>query len=83
MVVNVLSNATRAAGPSGEMAIEIRRDLGMTVLTVEDSGPGFGMIPANHGIGLAAAAGNLARYGGRVEYGRGSSGGARVSLWLP
>jgi signal transduction histidine kinase len=83
IISNVLSNATRAAGPSGAVAVEIKRDRSMAVVTVEDSGPGFGKIPPGHGIGLAEVASNVIRYGGKVECGRGARGGVRVSLWLP
>jgi signal transduction histidine kinase len=83
IISNVLSNATRAAGPSGVVAVEIKRDRSMTVVMVEDSGPGFGKIPQGHGIGLAEVASNIIRYGGKVECGRGARGGVRVSLWLP
>jgi signal transduction histidine kinase len=83
IISNVLSNATRAAGPSGVVAVEIKCDQGMTVVMVEDSGPGFGKIPQGHGIGLAEVASNVIRYGGKVECSRGACGGVRVSLWLP
>jgi signal transduction histidine kinase len=83
IISNVLSNATRAAGPSGTVAVEIKHDRGMTVIMVEDSGPGFGKIPQGHGIGLAEVASNVIRYGGKVECSRGARGGVRVSLWLP
>jgi K+-sensing histidine kinase KdpD len=83
IISNVLSNATRAAGPSGEVAVEIKQVRTMTMVIVEDSGPGFGMIPRGHGIGLAEVASNIIRYGGKVEWGRGARGGVRVSLWLP
>ena len=83
VISNVLSNATRAAGPSGVVAVEIKRDWTMTMVMVEDSGPGFGMIPQGHGIGLAEVASNVIKYGGKLECGRGARGGARVSLWLP
>ncbi len=82
-ISNLLSNATRAAGPSGVVAVEIKRDRSMTMVMVEDSGPGFGKIPQGHGIGLAEVASNVIRYGGKVECGRGARGGVRVSLWLP
>jgi two-component system sensor histidine kinase TctE len=83
VISNVLSNATRAAGPSGVVAVDIKRDRSMTVVMVEDSGPGFGMIPPGYGIGLAEVVSNVIKYGGKLECRRGARGGARVSLWLP
>ena len=80
---NVLSNATRAAGPSGVVTVEVNHSQGMTVLIVEDSGPGFGMIPQGYGIGLAEVVRNVIGCGGKLKCGRGARGGARVSLWLP
>lgn len=80
---NVLSNATRAAGPSGTVTIQIGRQEGATTLSVRDSGPGFGRIPTASGIGLTAAAEIIAKYGGRIEFGSDTGGGACVSLWLP
>jgi K+-sensing histidine kinase KdpD len=83
VVSNVIGNATRAAGPSGAVAVEIRRDKGIALLAVEDNGPGFGRIPSGAGLGLSAVARNVVKYGGRMECGGGAHGGARVSLWLP
>jgi signal transduction histidine kinase len=83
VVSNVLSNAARAAGPSGIVTVQISRHAGLALVTVEDSGPGFGNIPAVTGLGLSAVARNIVRYGGRVECSSGPGGGARVSLWLP
>ena len=81
-VSNVLGNAVRAAGPTGTVSVEIQPRDGAVRLTVEDSGPGFGEIPSGAGLGLAAAARNVIKYGGRMEYACGTRGGARVSLWL-
>jgi two-component system, NarL family, nitrate/nitrite response regulator NarL len=83
VVSNVLGNATRAAGPSGAVTVEIRRHLGGVVLAVEDNGPGFGEIPSGTGLGLSAVARNVVKRGGKMEFGCGVHGGARVSLWLP
>jgi signal transduction histidine kinase len=83
VISNLLSNAIRAAGPSGLVMVEVNRSKGMTVLMVEDSGPGFGMIPPGYGIGLAEIARNVISCGGKLECSRGEHGGARVSLWLP
>jgi signal transduction histidine kinase len=84
MVANLVGNATRAAGPSGTVTIEVGRQRNSALLAVEDTGPGFGnKIPAGLGLGLPAVSRNATRHGGRVECGRGAGGGARVQLWLP
>ena len=83
MVANLVSNAIRAAGPSGRVTVEIGCEQGAARLCVEDSGPGFGKIAKGLGLGLAAVGRDAVRYGGKVECGNGARGGARVSLWLP
>jgi C4-dicarboxylate-specific signal transduction histidine kinase len=83
MVANLLSNATRAAGPAGTVTVEVGHQGDLALLAVEDTGPGFGKIPRCLGLGLAALSRHTSRYGGRLERGSGASGGARVSLWLP
>lgn len=83
IMANLLSNATRAAGPGGRVRIEIRYDRDQPLLIVDDSGPGFGRIKEGTGLGLRAVARSLDRCAGRLEYGRGTLGGVRVCLWLP
>jgi len=83
VVSNVLSNAARAAGPSGVVTVQIRQRVALATLVVEDSGPGFGKIPSGAGLGLSAVARHIVSHGGRMECGRSAGGGARVSLWLP
>jgi signal transduction histidine kinase len=83
IMANVLGNAMRAADPSGSVTIEIRSQDGCALVVVVDSGPGFGRIQGGPGLGLRAAARNLASYGGRLECGCAPLGGLRVSLWLP
>jgi len=83
MTANLLANATRAAGLSGTVTVEVSRQGRHMVLLVQDDGPGFGWLRGGHGLGLAAVARHAARYRGRLESGRGSLGGGRVSLWLP
>ncbi len=83
MTANLLGNATRAAGLSGTVIVEVSRQGRHMLLVVQDDGPGFGWLRGGHGLGLAAVARRAARYRGRLESGRGSLGGGRVSLWLP
>lgn len=83
VISNVLSNSMRAAGPSGTVSIQIQRMEGVTLLSVRDSGPGFGRIPAVSGIGLSSVARIMARYEGKVEFETVPAGGTCVSLWLP
>jgi C4-dicarboxylate-specific signal transduction histidine kinase len=83
MLANLLANATRAAGPSGRVIIEVSPRTMQMLLAVEDDGPGFGRLPKSYGLGLSAVAREAIEHRGRLECGRGSLGGARVSLWLP
>jgi K+-sensing histidine kinase KdpD len=83
MVANLLANATRAAGPSGSVTIEVSRRASWMLLAVEDSGPGFGRLPKRSGYGLSAVAREALKHHGRLECGHGRLGGGRVSLWLP
>lgn len=83
MAANLLANATRAAGPSGRVTVEVGRRACWILLAVEDSGPGFGRLPRRSGYGLSAVAREALEHQGRLECGRGGLGGGRVSLWLP
>lgn len=95
IVANLVANATRAAGPSGTVVVEVPRSADGMAVVVEDSGPGFcgpgtgglgghqeGAV-GRSGLGLHAAARQASKQNGRLECGQGSLGGARVSLWLP
>ena len=81
-ITNLLSNATRAAGPEGKVAVHVRRAAGRVLLTVDDSGPGFGLIRRDVGLGLLAVAHGLPSYGGSLEFGRSQMGGVRAVLAL-
>jgi two-component system OmpR family sensor kinase len=83
VIANLLGNATRAAGTSGKVTIEVGRDSSLAQLAVEDSGPGFGHIPKGTRLGWGIVAQSLARCGGSVKYGESALGGVRASLWLP
>jgi len=83
VISNVLSNAMRAAGPQGTVTIQTRRHQDMAILSIRDTGPGFGKIPKGFGIGLTEVARIIAGNDGRMELENTPGGGVRVSLWLP
>jgi signal transduction histidine kinase len=83
IIANLLSNATRAAGPGGRVTVRVASDHDFATLVVEDSGPGFARIPPNTGIGSGVVAGSLIRCGGRLQYGRSKAGGVKVTVSLP
>lgn len=79
-VLNLLSNATRAAGVGGSVCVEVGR-LGRDAwLEVRDDGAGFGRIPAVNGIGMAVVESVVRSAGGRLEIISGPDPGTRVRL---
>ena len=50
---------------------------------VADSGPGFGHLPPQHGLGLIGVRRFAERFGGDFSVGTSSLGGALVTLRLP
>jgi signal transduction histidine kinase len=83
IIANLLSNATRAAGPDGQVNVGIWRVQGHALLTVEDSGPGFARIPPGSGLGSEVIAGCLIRCCGRLHFEPGQAGGVKAVLSLP
>ena len=83
VISNLLGNATRAAGPAGQVTAEVSCDSGLAQLVVEDSGPGLGHLPEGTRLGWGIVAQILARSGGSIEYGGGALGGVRACFWLP
>lgn len=84
IIANLLSNATRAAGPLGTVRMEVGYNgEDRAELIVEDSGPGFGRIQEGPGLGLRAVVRSVGKCAGAIEYGYGSLGGVRVCVSLP
>lgn len=81
-IANLVSNATRAAGPQGQVVVELWRAGDHVLLAVDDNGPGFGLIRRGIGLGLRAATRSLASCGGRIEFPRSRLGGTRAVLVL-
>jgi signal transduction histidine kinase len=82
-VLNLLSNATRAAGVGGSVCVEVGRLGGDAWLEVRDDGAGFGGIPAVNGLGMAVVESAVRSAGGRLEINSGPGPGTRVRLRLP
>ena len=82
-VANLLSNATKAAGPAGHVAVVLKREDDWALLLISDDGPGFGRIADGHGLGLQVVAQSLSSCGGRVDYASGALGGTQVRLSVP
>lgn len=83
-VRNVLDNAARAAGKNGAILVSVMPSRMGTSIAIEDDGPGFGAIPAQHSIGLKIVDRTLSEVGGSLEITTSDAlGGARVALSFP
>jgi K+-sensing histidine kinase KdpD len=83
IIANLLSNATRAAGPGGQVLVHVASNHDCATLVVEDSGPGFARIQPGTGLGSGVIAGCLIRCGGLLQYGRSKTGGVKATVSLP
>ena len=82
-VRNMVDNAVRAAGPGGRVTVQVRVGYDEVSVEVQDSGPGFGRVPAQEGLGLVTVHRFVAGCGGRLEVDRSPLGGAELALRLP
>jgi signal transduction histidine kinase len=83
VVWNLLDNARRAVAKGGEVEVRVRHRGRDALLEVADSGPGFGHLPPQHGLGLIGVRRFAERFGGDFLVGTSSLGGALVTLRLP
>jgi signal transduction histidine kinase len=82
-VLNMVSNACRAAGPTGRVVLRVRT-ASEVVIEVGDSGPGFGAGPAGlASLGLGIVRRIAAEHDGEVRIGQSTLGGASVQMELP
>ena len=81
---NLMDNAVRMAGPTGQVQVWVGSDAKWTVVRVDDDGPGFGPDPSGppH-LGLAMVLEFVAQSGGRLEIGTSPLGGAGVRMFVP
>lgn len=82
-VRNVVDNAVRAVGDDGCVNVTVRRTVTDAVVEVADSGPGFGRLPRQHGLGLLTVRRFLDDVGGALAVGSSHLGGALVTLRMP
>ena len=95
-VFNVMKNAVEAAGPAGDVAVEIGGKNGVVEVAVRDSGPGvapeqrarlfepfFTTKVNGTGLGLAVSRAIARAHGGDIEVSNGASGGAVFTVRLP
>lgn len=82
-VRNLIDNAVRAAGPCGSVEVSVRPYGMQIVVEVSDSGPGFGKVPAQQGLGLLTVRQFVTASGGSLSVGRSTLGGAQLTLVLP
>lgn len=80
---NLIENAVRAVGDHGCVEVRVLNRGGDVLLEVADSGPGFGMVPAQQGLGLVTVRRFVKRSGGSFAVGTSEMGGALVSVRLP
>jgi signal transduction histidine kinase len=79
-----VDNAVRAGGPDGHVIVNVQLVGGRLALTVEDDGPGFGLIERRTNLGLAVAEQVVAQAGGDLTVGSSADlGGAAVRLSVP
>ena len=83
-LMNLVDNAVRAAGSNGRICVRAERRRDVVEISVEDSGPGFGLIESRTNMGLAVAEQLLTKMRGTLTIGTSAAlGGASVTLRMP
>lgn len=80
---NLLSNATRAAGPAGNVLIEVKVKSSLVEIVIDNTCPTFAELQEGTGLGWSIIARRLSRIGGRLAYSLGGRDGIRATLSLP
>lgn len=80
---NMIDNAGRAAGQSGDIVIRLGTTVAEAWVEVADDGPGFGRIEHGTGQGLAVISAAVQACDGRLEISSGPGPGTAVRVTLP
>jgi two-component system, NtrC family, sensor histidine kinase HydH len=96
VLLNLLLNATQAAGENGEVRVRCEERAGACRVTIADSGPGFApeaienaftpfftTKPQGIGLGLAMSHRIVESHGGTIRVGNQKDGGGLVELEIP
>jgi signal transduction histidine kinase len=79
----VLDNAVRAAGPGGQVTVEVTGTDSEITLRVIDDGPGLGHVPTNNSLGLTITRALISACGGVFDLKPGRAGGVVARIVLP
>lgn len=79
----LMDNAVRAAGPSGQVTVEVTGGDGQITIRVIDDGPGLGKVQTNNSLGLTITRALVSACGGAFELKPGIAGGVVAQIVLP
>src|ERR1035437_7339512 len=79
----VLDNAVRAAGPGGQVTVEVTGTDSEITIKVIDDGPSLGQVPTNNALGLTITRPVISAGGGAFDLNRGRAGGVVAGTVLP
>ncbi len=82
-VSNLLANATRAAGPEGQVTVRLVRQDGESLIEVIDTGGGFGRTESISGHGMSVVDAAMRAAHGRLEISSAPDAGTLVRLRIP
>ena len=79
----VLDNAVRAAGPGGQVTVDVTGTDDEITVRVIDDGPGLGNVPSNNSLGLTITRALVSACGGAFELRPGTESGMVARIALP
>ena len=79
----VLDNAVRAAGPGGQVTVDVTGTDAEITIRVIDDGPGLGKVPRNNSLGLTITRALVSACGGAFELRPGTESGMAARIALP